>query len=274
MDIDQNSRNIGFPDTFDAYFFQKAWDIFWNYRAFIVKLVLLTAFIVTFLLEVLDKSIILQYDPGQLDLETVTPRDLLSYLFFIFLVQLIVLIPKAFLFVVFILTLPKMYESVTINFSDSLIAGFSKWIPLYMYSALVTLLTDLGLMVLIIPGILIAIQFTLLQFVVVLEENVKIIPRSFYIISGKQWKVLAIYLIKIFVLVVLSFPFLVSMFSGAFEPSSDFNSEGTVSNTQFLYSFIEQIIMAGVTYFITILFFQLYMMTRIENNEIEIVQDG
>ena len=175
MNIAEDYRNAGFPTAFDAYFFRKAWHIFWNYRAFMVKLILLTAFIVTFFYVVLDKTIFSQY--GQLDLETAKPLDLLYSLLLVFIEQLIFLIPKSFLFVVFIFALPWMYENAEINFIDSLGTGFSKWMPLYLYSALITLLTDFGFVLLIIPGILVVIQFTLVQFVVVLEENVKTIPR-------------------------------------------------------------------------------------------------
>lgn len=272
MNSAEDHRNTGFPDAFDKFFFQKAWEVMWYNRGFMIKLVLLTAFLITVVLEIFDKTVVWQFNLGQIDLETAVPRDLFSLLFLIFLEQLIVLIPKAYLLIVFIFVLPRIYENIEVNFLDSLGTGYSRWIPLYAYLAFVTLLTGLGFFVFIIPGVLVIIQFTLLQFVVVLEDDVKIIPRSFQLISGKQWNVVGIYLIKIFVIVILSFPFLASTFSGALEPPSDFNSEGTVlSGTQFLYSFIMQVILAGVTYFITILFFQIYMMARIENNEIEVV---
>ncbi len=263
-----------FPQSFDSFFLKKVWFIVQNNLKFFFQIVFFTA-LTAILLNYIAALFFENSYPEQIETGTENPGILLSYVALQFFRLLIVLIPKMFFMVIFISVLPNLYENEHIRLKDVIILGFTKWMPLYIYSAIILALVSLGLMMLIIPGILILVQFTFLQFVIVLESEVTetkvaIISRSFQLVSGKQWKIFLIYLIKFGVLMIMFVPAILQMAAGG----PDIDGTGVQeSDKNYISGFVQEFILEWVTYIITALFFQLYMIARIENKEVEIIRE-
>ncbi len=269
MDENMSHSQSEFPTQFDSFFFKRVWYIFQDYRKFLVLLIFATS-ITAIVFGYFAESIMGSFVDGPFEPDAAEPSQVIAFTLSQFAEMLLILIPKVFFLVVFISVLPKMYENEQIVFSESIGLGFTKLLSLYMYSSFVLGFMFLGIMMLIIPGLIVLVQCTFLQFVIVLEGNTKAIPRAFHLISGKQWQVFSIYIIKFGVMMLIMIPAFMQIIAGANGIDPVTPSEGGMS---YIVGFIQEFILEGTTYFITALFFQLYMVARIENKEIEIVQD-
>lgn len=268
MTINESSAPTEFPQVFDGYFLTKALSVIINNIGFIFKLTLGTALILTIIQKSVSQSLFISYFGESFDPAAAEPRDLVLLIPIMYLRKIIELLPETMLIMVFISALPKMYENVELNLSESLKLNFAKWFQLYVYSIAIAAIVYLGLIMFIVPGIIAMIQFTFVQFVIVMEENVKVLPRSFQLIKGYQWKVMSIYMIKItvlFLLVIFPVLFLVGQNS---EGLSDVNQ----SELGFISALLINLLMMITVVIMVTMFFQLYMMVRIANNEIEVVQ--
>jgi len=113
------------------------------------------------------------------------------------------------------------------------------------------------------------------QFVIVLEgdaaeSNAAIISRSFQLVSGIQWKIFLIYLVKFGVLMIMLVPAIMQVAAGG----PDIDATGIQeSDVNYISGFLQEFVLEWTTYIITALFFQLYMITRIEKKEIEIIRE-
>lgn len=268
MTQNENITSGAFPHEFDGYFVKKALSVLLNNIGFILKLSLGTAILLTIIQQSVTQSLFIDYIGDSFDPTTAQPRDLLILIPVLYLRKIIELLPETFLILVFISVLPKMYENVEISLSEALKLNFSKWLQLYIYSMIIAGIVYMGLIMCFVPGIIAMIQLTFIQFVIVMEDNVKIIPRSIQLITGNQWKILAIYMIKITVLLLLVLAPVVFLTGQGSENLSDVseNELGLISSL-----IINMLMMLTVVVMVT-MFFQLYMMTRIDNNEIEVVQ--
>jgi hypothetical protein len=272
----QPKKQLIFPEAVNEYFFKKAWEIFWDNRDYIFKLVIFTGIILSPIVYLLEMSLLssisfqIPEDPDLL------MQFLMKNVYIGLFINIILTIPKTFFLVAFIFVLPSMYEAVEINFMDSLSVKFDKWFMLFIYSVFVLIIEYIGFCMCIVPGILVLIQFAFLPFVIVLEEKVNVIQRSLKVVSGRQWNVFIIYLlyfaatlIPIIILSVFSF-----MASSGIDISAEDIGQ-TISSLSlfgFLETVVEQVITAFIMYFVVVLFFQLYMMSRIEKGEIEAVE--
>lgn len=269
-------KQVIFPEAVNEYFFKKAWEVFWGNRDYVFKLVVFTGIILSpfvYFLEISLLSNITFQIPEDPDLLI---NFLMKNVYIGLFINIILTIPKTFFLVAFIFVLPSMYESVEINFMDSLSVKFDRWFLLFIYSVFVLIMEYIGFCMCIVPGILVLIQFAFLPFVIVLEGKVNIIQRSFQVVSGRQWNVFIIYLlyfvatlIPIIILSVFSFMSASGIDIGAEEIGQTIS---TISLYGILEIVIEQIITAFIMYFVVVLFFQLYMMSRIEKGEIEAVE--
>jgi hypothetical protein len=264
-----------FPKSFDLFFFKKVWFVVQNNLKFFFQIVFFTA-LAAILLNYIAALFFESIHPAeQIESGTEDPSVIFSYVVLQFSRLLIVLIPKVFFMVVFISVLPKIYENEHIRLADVVNLGFTKLLPLYIYSAIILALVFLGVMMLIIPGIIILVQFTFLQFVIVLEgdaadSNAAIISRSFQLVSGIQWKIFLIYLVKFGVLMIMLVPAIMQVAAGG----PDIDATGIQeSDVNYISGFLQEFVLEWTTYIITALFFQLYMITRIEKKEIEIIRE-
>jgi len=268
MTLNENSSPNEFPQEFDGYFIKKALSVLLNNSGFILKLTFGTALILTIIQQSVSQSLFSSYLGDSFDPSSVEPGDLLMLIPVVYLRKIIELIPESMLILVFISVLPKMYENTEINLSDALRLNYAKWLQLYFYSMGVAAIVYLGLMMCIVPGIIAMIQLTFIQFVIVMEDDVKILPRSFQLITDNQWKVLTIYMIKITVLLLLVLTPVLFMVG----ESGDNLSEVSQSELGLISSLVINMLMMITVVVMITMFFQLYMMTRIRNNEIEVVQ--
>jgi len=267
-DNQKNNTNTIFPNTIDSFFFRKAWEIFSDNWSFILKLILITALFVTIinmlLIERILPEINLDYEQ---DLSSMF-NYLITLQLYSFIANIILLVPKSYFLLIFIILLPLMYENKEIGFADLGMFNVGLFIKFYMYSLMILLLEAIGIMMCVVPGILVVIQFAFLQFAFLLETPPRLFARTFELINGYRVQILSIYMLYFFILTALSF-ILLPFFSTdqpAVEPAGGF------SVFDFVFDYVNQIVVAGLTYFVTVLFFQVYMMSRIVRGEIEVVE--
>ncbi|MFC1732097.1 hypothetical protein ACFL6I_17465 [candidate division KSB1 bacterium] len=266
------SNDRVFPDALDGFFFGKAWSIIWDNRDFIVKLVLVTSVVTLLINEVLNIAFASQLQTVPAEPEMFEFKDVVSSLVIMFITMFILFIPMTFFMIVFVKTLPRFFENESVSFSEMLTVRVSTWYLLYIYTVFVLFITIIGFIFCIVPGLIAAIHFAFLPFIIVLEENVSIIPRNFQLISGYRFKVLMVYLL--FLIIAIGGILVSSIF--LLQNGDSFGAESqeyTFTVFGFLGHFLEQIVTAFINYAFHILLFQLYMMSRIEKGEIEILHD-
>ncbi len=253
----------------DGFFFRKAWDIFRDNWSFILKLILITALFVTVINTLIIERTLPEIDMDyEQDLSSMF-NYLVTLQLYSFIANIILLVPKSYFLLIFIVLLPLMYEDREISFAQLGMFNITLFIRFFLYSLLILLLEAIGIMMCVLPGILVVIQFAFLPFVLLLENEPRLFSRTFELIDGYRIQVLSIYLLYFFVLTGLSF-FLIPFFTS--ESGTSVSSEG-FSLFSFIFDYINQIVIASMTYFITVLFFQVYMMSRIERGEIEVVEE-
>jgi len=256
-----------FPDNVDGFFFQKAWAIFWENREFFIKFVFVIA-VIFFIIDNIYIFFISSHfnipstEKILQDIQYLGPLiiDRLIYL-------IIIKIPESFFILVLIKILPRLYEGEHVIFSQVFSVRLSQWILLYICIIIVLLLQIVGFMMCFLPGILVSIQFAFFAYVIVLEENTQVIPRSFQIVSGKQWNVFMLYLLYFFSYIFL---LVANMFFAFVTGSGTEVQENMISTSSMLVSFFNELFESFIKYFMIVLFFQLYMMSRIEKGEIEV----
>jgi len=266
------NENKIFPDSIDGFFFRKAWEIFWEHREFLVKLLFSAALIFSVISELFYAGVTAKFEPAPVEEGMQDMRSMMVVMFFWLVAKIIIYIPETFLLIVFIKVLPKMYARESIDFSSSFSVKLPQWARLYIYSVFILLLEIVGLSMCIVPGIMVMIQFAFLPIVIALEEDVNVIPRSFHVISGRQWNVFTIYLAYFSLVFIYTFISMIIFNIGENGTGTD-AMEYTLSISGFLGTFIQQLIVTAMNYFMLILFFQLYIISRVEKGEIEIIDE-
>lgn len=262
---DQNTHYAsGFPEKYDGYFVKKALSVLAGNFDYIVKLIIVSTLFITLIQKFFTESLVLEYLGAALDPATADPEKLIALIPLIYLKKVIELIPETLYVIVFIATLPAMYENTGIRFGDSLNINVFKLIKLYIYSILIAAAVYAGMMMCLIPGLLIMVHCTFIQFVVVLENSDKVISRSFSLISGMHGRILGVYILKIVTYLLLT---ILGFLGGFMGESQDLSQVGT---NIFLVLF-QNLLLVAVSIVMITMFFQLYMMARIQNNEIEAV---
>lgn len=266
----QDLKAIDFPETLDGLFFKKAISIFIDYKELIIKLVLLTALLSTLLFLFVTESMY----PVNTEMQPESFQDLFDALIkaqvFTFTNSFILYIPQTFFMVFFISALPLMYGGYEINFNNLSKVNINLWFRLFIFEVAILLGQSIGLVFCIVPGIIIMITFAFTKFVVILEQSESVIKRSINIAAGNQSKIFSVFIVYFSLLVIPIF--FVFIFSPSVpEVIEDISS--TITLSKFLWTYIQNIYMSTIFYFLTTLFFQLYMMSRIDKGEIEVVKD-
>lgn len=78
-----------------------------------------------------------------------------------------------------------------VSYREAMAVGFRKWGSLFVANCVAGLLILLGLVALIVPGILLAVRYSLLDSVVVLEQGREPRARSTDLTRGRGWQILA-----------------------------------------------------------------------------------
>ena len=118
MDDYMSHSRSEFPTQFDSFFFKRVWYIFQDYRKFLVQLTFATS-ITAIVFGYFSESIMSGFIEGPFEPAVAEPSQVVAFALSQFAGMLLILIPKAFFLVVFILVLPKMYENEQLAFSET-----------------------------------------------------------------------------------------------------------------------------------------------------------
>ncbi len=266
-----NNQNPVFPENIDSFFFTKAWEVFLENKETIIKLILVSSLVFAFFIEYISHLVLPELEQIDFQDPELALEHMSTFIYYYFIANSILLLPKAFFLVFFISLLPLMYEGTIVNFSMIKNVNLYLCVKFFVYSIIIIALETIGVFLCIIPGLYVIVQFALLQYVIVLEGEQKLLTRSMNVVSGYQLKVLSIFILYLLITILLQmeiFPLIFGVESAAETPDVQ-----TVDLIGFLKTYIQQVIVSFILYYFTQLYFQIYMMSRINLGEIEVVTE-
>lgn len=130
-------------------------------------------------------------------LEIVSNLSLLDYFnhinkYSILIVRVAVLIFFCLVNIIIIYRIDKLVHNQNINFYDTLSVGIKKLLPFIAVSIIYILVTAIGMLLLVIPGIMASVYFIFISYLVVIEPDItimKCIKLSYELVRGQWWRI-------------------------------------------------------------------------------------
>jgi len=104
-----------------------------------------------------------------------------------------------------VVVLARRLVGERVPFSRALGEGFRAWGRLFVARLLAGILTTLGFIALVVPGIYLTVRYSLLDPVVVLERHPRPRSRSGALVKGRGWEILGIYVLILLVFIPFMF---------------------------------------------------------------------
>jgi len=260
------NNNVLFPKKVNVFFFKRVIDVIKRNIIFFLTLSVITAGISYIITSFISKPLLGEIDLADIFQKGNSFKELLPVFSKMVFDNVVLLIPYSYFFTILISALPNMYLSKPASFFHFNKQDIVRMLILYVYLVIIFHLEIAGLLMCIIPGIIIIIWCSFIPLVIVIENNYKPVKRSFYLLSGRQLEIFFIYLVILFLQIIFSIPYIVLYILKGEEAFLALQKNA-------LFTIIFESMNIFIIYGAVVLLFQIYMMARIANNEIEVVQE-